>query len=202
MTMARDAAAVAGAYVLGCLNAGYYLVRLRTGGDLRTLHSGNAGATNAGRVLGRGGFVAAFFADFGKGALAVGAARWLDASPAAAAVAAVAVVAGHVWPVQLGLRGGKGVSTGLGALAALDWRLLAALVAVQLVFLAALRRFKPAGLLAFAAAPFGGVACGVETTRVVGAGALAAIVLWAHRTDIREEAALGSLPTDGSDRGT
>ena len=65
------------AYLLGCFATGYYLVRARTGHDLRKSESGSVGARNAGRVLGKTGFVVTLLGDFGKGALAVWIAREL-----------------------------------------------------------------------------------------------------------------------------
>jgi acyl phosphate:glycerol-3-phosphate acyltransferase len=104
----------AAAYALGCANTGYYLVRARTGEDLRARGSGTAGATNAGRLLGRSGFLVAMLGDILKGVLAVALARWA-AGELGGAVAAVGVVAGHVYPAQLGFRGGKGLATAFGA---------------------------------------------------------------------------------------
>ncbi len=107
------------AYGLGCLNAGYYLLRWRDGRDIRQLGSGNAGARNVGRVLGRQGFVLVFVLDAAKGALAVTAAH--HGAPEVAALSAVVVTLGHVYPLQLDWRGGKGVATAIGALLALVW---------------------------------------------------------------------------------
>jgi acyl phosphate:glycerol-3-phosphate acyltransferase len=104
----------AAAYALGCANTGYYLVRARTGEDLRARGSGTAGATNTGRLLGRSGFLVAMLGDILKGVLAVALARWA-AGEVGGAVAAVGVVAGHVYPAQLGFRGGKGLATAFGA---------------------------------------------------------------------------------------
>jgi glycerol-3-phosphate acyltransferase PlsY len=103
-------------YALGCVVTGYYLMRLTVGQDLRQLGSGSVGARNAARQLGRPAGLFVFALDSGKGAAAVAVAWWLSDFPAAAALAAVAVVAGHIWPVQLGFRGGKGVATALGAI--------------------------------------------------------------------------------------
>ena len=100
-------------YCLGCVNCGYYLVRLRRGVDLRAVHSGNAGATNAGRVLGRRAFVAVLALDTAKGASAALVGLWV-ADYAGAATAALACIAGHIWPVFAGFRGGRGVATAFG----------------------------------------------------------------------------------------
>ena len=98
-------------YALGCFNTGYHLVRWRTGQDLRTLGSGNAGARNAGRILGKTGFVQVFLGDALKGVLAVGLARAWGLADWGQMVVVLAVVAGHLWPIQLGGQGGKGAST-------------------------------------------------------------------------------------------
>src|SRR5882672_37035 len=73
----RAAICAVTAYVLGCLATGYYLVRFRTGKDIRTMDSGNIGARNVGRVLGKSGFFITFFGDLAKGVLAVLLARIL-----------------------------------------------------------------------------------------------------------------------------
>lgn len=118
------------AYALGCFSAGYYAVRLRTGQDIRDLGSGNAGAQNAGVVLGKPWFALVLVADMLKGVLAVLAARWLQVDDVLATLVIVAVVAGHIWPVQMQFRGGMGISTSLGALLAFDVRVFAGIVGV------------------------------------------------------------------------
>src|ERR1017187_8659729 len=114
---------VLGAYLLGCFATGYYLVRARTGKDIREIESGSTGARNVGRVLGKPGFVLTVFGDFGKGALAVwGAWEWTN-NHHLAAVAMLAVIAGQIWPAQLRFRGGQGVAASLGALLVFDYRM-------------------------------------------------------------------------------
>lgn len=107
------------AYLLGGFSAGYWLVRLRTGGDLRSLGSGATGATNAARALGGGGFAIVLLLDAIKGAIAGLAARAVGFEGGWEFAAAAAVVAGHIWPVQLGFRGGRGLGPLLGAWLAL-----------------------------------------------------------------------------------
>jgi acyl phosphate:glycerol-3-phosphate acyltransferase len=106
---------VPAAYFLGGISPGYWLVRLRTGGDVRTQGSGATGATNAARMLGRGGFALVLFLDAVKGAIAALSARAVGLEGGWEFAAAVAVIAGHVWPIQLGFRGGRGLGPLLGA---------------------------------------------------------------------------------------
>ncbi len=114
---ALAALAVLASYLLGGFCAAYYVVRLARSADIRTLGSGTAGARNAGRLLGAPGFLLTLLLDAAKGALAVWVTTRLVPGPWPASLALIAVVAGHVWPLQLGWRGGKGVATALGGLA-------------------------------------------------------------------------------------
>ena len=116
--MTRVVLTWSGAYVLGCFSSAYYLVRWRTGCDVRTQGSGAAGATNAARLLGRYGFVAVLLLDAAKGALAVGLAHLVGLDGWDLAGTVLAVTVGHVWPFQLGFRGGRGVAPAIGALLA------------------------------------------------------------------------------------
>lgn len=113
-------AAIVASYALGCLNAAYYWVLLTHATDIRLAGSGNAGARNAGRVYGWCDFVIVFGLDALKAVFAVCAGLWLagQASPLAG-VCALAVVIGHVWPLQLRGRGGKGLASAIGAVLAL-----------------------------------------------------------------------------------
>jgi glycerol-3-phosphate acyltransferase PlsY len=106
------------AYLLGSIPFGYLIVQLTGGGDVRATGSGGTGATNVTRRAGKGAGVLTLLLDALKGALAVALARWLLAPDFAVnwwvAACALAAVLGHIFPVWLGFRGGKGVATGLG----------------------------------------------------------------------------------------
>jgi glycerol-3-phosphate acyltransferase PlsY len=107
------AVALAAAYLLGSIPFSYLVARGK-GIDVRTVGSGNVGATNVMRSAGRAAGLAAVALDFLKGSLAT----WLAfqlAGPTIAAVAAVIAVLGHMYPVWLSFKGGKGVATGAGA---------------------------------------------------------------------------------------
>lgn len=102
-------------YAIGSLPVGYAVVQLAGGVDLRREGSGNVGATNAYRTSGLALGLAVLTADVAKGAASV----LLSDTGSAAVVAGVAAVVGHVYPVWLGFRGGKGVATAAGAFALL-----------------------------------------------------------------------------------
>jgi glycerol-3-phosphate acyltransferase PlsY len=183
----RVTACVVGAYVLGCFTTGYYLVRARTGRDIRGLESGNVGALNVGRLLGKSASLLTALGDVGKGILAVGAVHYFTGNPVLEALALLAVTAGHIWPVQLRFHGGKGAATSLGALLIYDPLLTAAYVLCFLASFMVIRKITPPGLLAFLALPFcawwlhhAGFNLTIITT-------LSVMVLFAHRQNILEE---------------
>ena len=148
-----DAVLVILAYLIGSIPVGYLLVRLRTGGDLRHSGSGSTGATNAARVLGRTGFIVVFVLDLAKGVGAMLLVRAVTDSLPVLVLAGAAVVAGHLWPVWLGFRGGKGLATGYGACLAVSP--LTGLIALVIMgILVGLRRAPLlATMLAVALAP-------------------------------------------------
>ena len=173
------------AYALGCFSAAYYLYRWFTGNDIRTRGSGSAGARNIGRELGLLAFGIVFLIDFAKGILAVGLARYLDFGAPSMTIAAAAVVAGHIWPAQLQFRGGKGAATGLGALAALDYNLVILLILFTVLALLLFQNFTLAGLVATLLTPISAGILYQTVVETAGVAALAALVLFAHRENIR-----------------
>lgn len=118
--MSESVLLIALAYLLGSIPFGYLLVRIFRKQDIRAQGSGNIGATNVARSGGKGLGVATLLLDVAKGLLAVELARHLGpGSYEIAAWAALAAVAGHIFPVWLLFRGGKGVATALGVFIAL-----------------------------------------------------------------------------------
>ena len=178
------------AYSLGCFTTGYYLVRWRTGQDIREVGSGSVGARNVGRLLGRPGFVATVLADFAKGALAVWGARHFTTDDRLVALAMLGVVAGHIWPVQLRFRGGKGMATSLGALLIYDWHLVVAFVLLFGGALAVFRKTVIPGLLALVCLPITSLWRGRGAVEILGSAMLAGLVLLAHRKNLATEISL------------
>jgi glycerol-3-phosphate acyltransferase PlsY len=112
---APAAALVGIAYLLGSISFAVLIVRLRTGRDIRTEGSRNAGATNVARTHGKALGVAVGLLDLAKGAGAVLLMRTATADPRYTAAAGLAAIVGHVFPIFYGFRGGKGVATAIGA---------------------------------------------------------------------------------------
>ena len=183
---------VLGAYFLGCLATGFYLVRARTGRDLREIESGSTGARNVGRVLGKPGFGLTVLGDLAKGVLAVwGAWEWTG-NQHLAALAMLAVVAGHIWPAQLRFRGGKGAATSLGALLVFDYRLALTCAALFLAGFALTRKSVLPGMFAFACLPLAGLWFDPDGSTPMVTAILSAMILFAHRKNFVEEIAVRS----------
>lgn len=145
-------AALAGGYVLGSIPFGLLLTQLGGAGDVRKIGSGNIGATNVLRTGRKGLAAATLLLDGAKGAVAVLiGAQW---GPDLALLAALGAVLGHLFPVWLQFKGGKGVATTLGVLIALDWPVGLAACATWLLTAALFRFSSLAALIAIAAAPF------------------------------------------------
>ena len=176
-----------GAYALGCFTTGYYLVRVRTGQDIRDLGSGNVGAKNVGRVLGRWAFLVTTVGDCAKGALAVGAARHFTNVPILLSVAVLAVAIGHVWPVQLHFRGGKGIATSLAALLVYDYHLIVAFLILFAAVFAVLRKTVLPGLMAFVCLPVVSFYLDRNPAKAFGVSILAGLVLLTHRKNLYQE---------------
>ena len=102
------------AYLIGSIPFGYLIVRKKIGTDIRETGSGGTGATNVSRRVGRAAGVLTLLLDAAKGSVAVLIAKALAGDDWTIAAAAIAALVGHIFPVWLGFRGGKGVATGVG----------------------------------------------------------------------------------------
>lgn len=178
---------VAAAYALGCCNTGYYLVRWKTGGDLRETGSGNAGARNTGRVLGRWGFAASLLGDMAKGALAVAGARLGGFNPAGQGLVLLAVIAGHNWPVQLGGRGGKGAAVSCGGLLCFDPLVTGLMLGLTALLGGVTRRYTLGAMGAYVAGPVLAAGLGHSPPEIAVFAATAGLVVFSHRSNLRQE---------------
>jgi glycerol-3-phosphate acyltransferase PlsY len=145
---------VAIAYVLGAIPFGYILVKLASGADVRSAGSGNIGATNVLRTTGRAAGIATLLLDIAKGYLAVWiAGRLTEHDPLWMSVAAITVMAGHAYPIFLKFRGGKAVSSFVGAFLCLTPVALIMTLVVFVVAVAWSRYISLGSIIAAAAFP-------------------------------------------------
>lgn len=136
-------------YLIGSISFSYLIAKRIAGIDIRAHGSGNAGATNTLRVLGKGPGIVVLVLDALKGVAAMGIAYWITgANPVAYAFAGIFAIVGHNWPVFFGFRGGKGIATTIGV--ALGLSPLAFSVAVVFtVIVIAITRYVSLGSLVF-----------------------------------------------------
>ena len=185
MPYLRELLLVLSAYALGSVSTGYYLVRLRTGQDIRRLGSGSAGSRNVARTMGLGASATTLAGDAAKGAIAVGAALLLGLEDWAVLFVIAAVVAGHVWPAQLGFQGGKGLATVMGAVLVMDFRLVLVAYVVVAITLGLTKRVTLGGLVAVGLTPVVAVFIGHSHAGVVGLSLLAALIFFTHRENVQ-----------------
>lgn len=175
--------AIAG-YLIGSFTTGYYLVRLLRGTDVRAHGSGSTGARNVGRVLGWTGFWTVFTLDIARGALAVWIAAVIGAGAPGMMLAMIFVTAGHIFPVQLGFRGGKAACVSFGALLVFDPQLALAGAMVCLVILILVRHAVGAFVSAFVLLPLVAYLLGYRSIPLLTVVALLAVILIGFRDDV------------------
>ena len=169
-------------YLLGSIPFGLLLTRLAGYGDIRQVGSGNIGATNVLRTGSKGLAALTLLLDLGKGAAAVIIAHgW---GPQAALFAAGCVILGHMFPVWLGFRGGKGVATALGVLIPLAWPV--ALIAI-ILWIATVLLFHYSSLAALVAAivSAGFAPLIVDTRTALVIAGIAFLIIVRHHSNIR-----------------
>lgn len=174
--------AVALAYLLGSIPFAFLAGRVR-GVDLRTVGSGNLGAANVFRALGRGMGIGVMAADIGKGVAAVLIARAITDDPWPA-ISAGAAMAGHVFPVWMRFKGGKGVAVGGGAVIGLMPLASVILLGFWLVVVLISRYTSLGSILGAVAATPVVWALGYSTSRIVFTAIAAAAVLLLHRGNV------------------
>ncbi|WP_265563270.1 glycerol-3-phosphate 1-O-acyltransferase PlsY [Sphingomicrobium arenosum] len=169
-------------YLLGSIPFGLLVVKAMGKGDIRAQGSGNIGATNAVRAAGKkvGAFV--LLLDALKGVAAVLIARHYLGEQAELFAAAGALI-GHLYPVWLGFKGGKGVATLFGILFALDWRIGAIAFGVWVLAFLVTKMSSAGGLLAAASAPVSALVLGQDLLFNLLLG-ITLLIWWKHRANI------------------
>ncbi|MFM7393384.1 MAG: glycerol-3-phosphate 1-O-acyltransferase PlsY [Cyanobium sp.] len=200
-------------YLLGSIPSGWLAGRWLAGIDIRTQGSGSTGATNVLRVVGKGPALVVFLVDVLKGTLAVVLARWLLTSARLqgpdwgvdvwVVAAGLAALAGHIWPVWLGWKGGKAVATGLGMLLGLAWPVGLACFGIFLTALTLSRIVSLSSVVAALSLPLlmlGWFGNGSLRPAYLALAVLTTVlVVWRHRSNLRRLLA-GTEPRLGEKR--
>jgi len=182
--MLTDLALIILAYLLGSLSFGLLIARLYGEAHLRHRGSGNIGATNVVRILGKTAGLVTLLGDGAKGIVAVLLAQAWGHASMLPAMAALAAVLGHMFPLYHGFRGGKGVATALGVLLpTLPWPLLGGLL-VWLVVVAIWRYISAGSMLAALVVPLLAALWSYPLPLVLTAMLIALLVLYKHRENL------------------
>ena len=178
---------VIGAYSIGNIMTGHLLGKIFYGREIRKEGSGNAGARNAGRILGKKAFVITFFGDALKGVAAVLFAKWLDFPSEWQLLVLFAVIIGHVFPVAFKFGGGKGMSTFIGGVLTFDPLLFSVFAGVFLIFYLIFRSLTLAGVVAVFFLPVLIRFFPYSAITILTSILLSAIIIFAHRQNIKEK---------------
>ena len=182
-------AAVAAAYLIGSLSFAVIVSKFYGLDDPRSYGSGNPGATNVLRSGRKKAAALTLLGDALKGLVAVLLARWLQShfglADEVVAAVAVAVLAGHMWPLFFGFKGGKGVATALGVLLALSWPVALICAAVWLMMAFGLKISSLAALTATVISPLAAMFLVQQPSWQAAIAVIAALVLLRHRSNIR-----------------
>jgi glycerol-3-phosphate acyltransferase PlsY len=172
-----------GAYLLGSVPFGIVITRALGLGDLRKIGSGNIGATNVLRTGNRPAALATLLLDAGKGGIAVAISHNFGPNDATQ-IAALAVFLGHLFPVWLKFRGGKGVATFVGTLLVLAWPVGLATCTTWMITFAIFQTSSPAALISALSTAAWMIFLGYEHMMML-ALLLAALILWRHSDNIK-----------------
>lgn len=182
-------AAVVAAYLIGSLSFAVIVSKFYGLDDPRSYGSGNPGATNVLRSGRKKAAALTLLGDALKGLVAVLLARWLQShfglADEVVAAVAVAVLAGHMWPLFFGFKGGKGVATALGVLLALSWPVALICAAVWLIMAFGLKISSLAALAATVISPLAAMFLVQQPSWQATIAVIAALVLLRHRSNIQ-----------------
>lgn len=176
--------AILAAYLIGSIPFALLLTRRSGAVDLRRVGSGNLGAANVWRASGITAGIVVAVLDIAKGAASVALAERMTGEPASAAAAGVAAIVGHIYPVWLRFKGGKGVATACGVFSMLTPNAVPPALALFLLAVGVTKYISLGSILATLALPPMAFAMGDVASAVVAAFAAAAIVLFRHRSNV------------------
>ena len=184
-------------YLLGAIPSGYLAGRWLKGIDLRNCDSGSTGATNVLRNVGKAPALLVFLIDVGKGTLAVLLAKSVGLNDWVQVLGGLAALAGHIWPVWLGWKGGKAVATGLGMFLGLVWPVGLACFGLFIAVVSIFRVVSLSSVVAAIGLPMLMALSGGSNAYVVVSLVASLMVLWRHRSNI-ERLLAGTEPKIGA----
>ncbi|MGM0750594.1 MAG: glycerol-3-phosphate acyltransferase [Bacillota bacterium] len=168
-------------YGLGSLTGAYYIVKMFTGEDIRKMGSGNVGATNAGRAIGKKGFLLTLLVDVGKVILALMLTAQLAEGEIYSVLSSIFLMIGHLFPIQLGLHGGKGVVVYLASALFLNPFTIGIFAITMGVSYMILKKYTIAGFLSMATIPITAYVIEGSFTIFIGLLSLFVTVLMVHK---------------------
>ncbi|MCH1627794.1 glycerol-3-phosphate 1-O-acyltransferase PlsY [Fredinandcohnia quinoae] len=174
-------------YVVGTIMTGYVVTRVMKGKDIRTMGSGNVGARNAGRLLGKKGFFITAIGDGLKGLFVVLGAKYFGFTFEIQILSLIAVVIGHIWPITLRFKGGKGIATAVGGLLALSYQPFLIFVGIVLILFLILRSITFAGMIGFFTVPFIYWLFDYSYPQCLLILIVVALLIFAHRDNLKEK---------------
>jgi len=144
-------------YILGCVSTGYYYVLFFSKEDIRNSGSKSTGATNVGRILGKKGFIITLVIDIFKGVLIATVCRYFNFDGVHALLSIIALACGHIWPVQLKFRGGKGIAVVMGFIGIWNFYMFLVIAIIVVIGYLLLRKFTISGLIGVLSIPVYGL---------------------------------------------
>jgi len=184
--MLKVLALLAFGYLLGSVPSGWLVMKVYRNQDVRRLGSGNIGAANSLRALGKTGAILVLIGDVVKGVVPTAIALYAFRTPPLVTVAVgLATIIGHNWSVFLKFSGGKGVATGLGVLVVLSWQAAIAFAVVWLATMGATRYASLSSMLANAAVQLAIAALRRQPAFVAYGIVAFVLVMWRHEQNIR-----------------
>lgn len=172
-------------YIIGNISVSYLIAKYAAGIDIRKYGSGNAGATNVLRTLGKKAGVAAFLGDALKGVIAVVLGR-LIAGEDGQIFAGLFVVIGHNWPIFLNFKGGKGIATTIGVMTAINPYIVAAIVPIGIVIIIITKYVSLASIMGMIIFPITMLFTHQNIKLVLFSFILSIMALYRHRTNIKK----------------
>lgn len=183
--MLYQLAVLVGAYFLGAVPFGFIVARLQGIRDIRSHGSGNIGATNILRTMGPVPAVLVLVLDTAKGAFPVLAMGWAGGGRELQALAGLVAILGHMYPVTIGFRGGRGAATALGMVLAFDPVVGGVGLAIFILVVAATRYVSLGSMLGAASVVIAAALRGAPLLAIVFFAVCAALIIWRHRTNIQ-----------------